>query len=363
MRSRGQDERNAHQRSLSAGIYLSSFAGLLLVLAFHTVALGQAVHWPQQNPSHGALATGTPSPEEQMSLATLSGTVVSRDPEAASHTCLEVRDMTSLVSSVSVCTGPDGSFEVRDIPFGDYDVILHSGQLEVERMVRVSSRLTTVSLQLPDVGHPSTGGGASVSAAQLSVPGKAKHALEKAWHATKKNEIGEARKQIANALAAFPRYADALTLSAILDLRDNKPESSLSEAQQAVTCDQTNGMAYIVLAAAHNTLSHFPEALQAVEAGIRFRPDAWQGYFEKARAELGNRQYEPALADAARAEELNRGQTPVIHLLEGDALVHLARYQEAVTQLQLYLAVASNESTAQYGRRLLAEAQVGLGQP
>src|SRR5205814_9165928 len=140
---------------------------------------------------------------------------------------------------------------------------------------------------------------------------KAKHALEKAWNAAKKNQLVEARRYIATALATFPRYADAFALAAILDLNDNKPEESLLEAERAVACDRTNGTAYFVLAAAYNGVSHFADALRAVEIGIRFRPNAWQAYFEKARAELGNRQFAKALADAARADELNDGKIPM----------------------------------------------------
>lgn len=341
-------------RAVLAGIF-----ALLVGCLFEHAMLAQTVTWPgtaARNPMPQGMQPG----QDQLPLATLSGTVINPDPRSIASTCLEVHDMSN-TQSVSLCTGADGSFEIRDIPIGEYEVVVSSGQEETRQMVRVSSHFTMVSIERPGAGYPvgvpSKAGGASVTVSQLAIPNKAKHALEKAQHAVRKNQFSEARKYIGDALTLFPRYADALMLSAILDLHDNKPSESASEAAQAVACDQTNGMAYVILAASYNALSHFPDALRAVESGIRFRPDAWQAYFEKARAELGTRQFGPALADASRAEELNRGQTPLVHLLEGDALVNLARYPEAVTKLNLFLKQTHDGPTADYARKLLSEAE------
>ena len=325
------------------------------------VSLAQPVSWPQPGMSGSPQSNVNESPVQ---LGTLSGTIVTSQSAGVAGTCVEIRAMSSMESALTVCTGLDGSFEVRDMPLGDYEIVASSGEQQVRQVVRVSSRFTTVNVDMSAGStHQAHGGGASVTAGQLAVPSKAKHALEKAWHAAGKNEVADARKYIASALSAFPHYADAFILSAILDLQDNKPEASASEAQQAVGYDHTNGMAYIVLAAAYNSLSHFGDALRSVENGIRFRPDAWQAYFEKARAELGNRQFKEALADATRCEELNRGRNPVIHLLEGDALVNLRRYQEAVAQLQAYLAKTPEGPTTEYAHKLLAQAQAGLERP
>lgn len=343
-------------RSHALTIYLLSCACLLISCS--RTSFAQAVSWPQNVPT-STLPQGT---QEPIQLGTLSGTIVTSGSAPVAHPCVEVREMTRMESSVTVCTGLDGAFEVRDMPLGDYEIVVSAGQQQSRQMVRVASRFTTVSVEMPGAVNTPHGGGASVTASQLAVPSKAKHALEKAWHAAGKNELTNARKYIASALAAFPRYADALILSAILDLNENKATVSAAEAEQAVACDNTNGMAYIVLAAAYNAQSHFADAFRSAETGMRFRPDAWQAYFERARAELGNREFERALADAARAEELNAGREPLIHLLEGDALVNLARYREAVVQLQTYLSKDSHGSSADYARKLLTIAQAAAPQ-
>lgn len=180
---------------------------------------------------------------------------------------------------------------------------------------------------------------ASVTVAQLAVPAKAHKTLQKALAAVRKHHRDEARTQVAIALAIWPRYSDALVLSALLYLGDRQVDDAIAAAEKAVRFDETNGMAHIVLAAAHSSRGEYDEALRALERALRFRPDAWQGYVERARAEIGKRQFTAALADANRAGELAPAKTPVIHFLKGSAFLNLNRTSDAVLELQAYLRI------------------------
>jgi tetratricopeptide (TPR) repeat protein len=194
---------------------------------------------------------------------------------------------------------------------------------------------------------------ASVTVAQLAVPGKAQKALRKAWDALRKGRTDDARTEIAEALALWPRYSEALAVSAILCLLDRQPDPALDAAQRAVKLDPTNGMAYIVLAAARNLNGQYDEALHAAESGLRYRPDAWQGYFERARAEFAKKQFASALADVTRAGELASDKTSVIHFLKGAALLNLNRRSDAVLELQAYLRMNPAGAAADRARTLI----------
>jgi tetratricopeptide (TPR) repeat protein len=178
---------------------------------------------------------------------------------------------------------------------------------------------------------------ASVTVGELAVPGKAHKALEKALQAVRKRRHDEARVDVAAALTIWPRYSDALVLSALLYLGDKQTDSAIAAAEEAVRIDQTNGMAHVVLAAAYSSREQYDDALRALEWGLRFRPDAWQGYFERARAEMGKGKFVSALIDANRAGELAPTRISAIYFLKGSALLSLNRLSDAVVQFQAYL--------------------------
>jgi|SRR5215469_4003908 len=202
---------------------------------------------------------------------------------------------------------------------------------------RLSPSPSTLPIEIDVPSEEKAAHAASVTVSQLSVPGKAQKALRKAWEAVHKGRTDVARSEVAEALEIWPRYSDAVALSAILYLVDQKPDAASTAAEEAVSLDGTNGMAYIILAAARNSKGQYDEALRALESGLRFRPDAWQAYFERARAEVGRRDFTSALADANRAGELASSKTSAIHFLKAAALLNLNRTSDAVVELQAYL--------------------------
>jgi len=206
-----------------------------------------------------------------------------------------------------------------------------------------------ISVKVPERGSRA----ASVTVGELAVPSKAHKALQKALRAVRKHRRNDARAQVNNALAIWPGYSDALALSALLYLGDGQTDDAIAAAQTAVRSDATNGMAQIVLASAHTTKGEYDEALHALERGLRFRPDAWQGYVERARAEMGKGQFVAALADANRAAELAPANTTLIHFLKGTALLNLNRSLDAVAELQIYLRTNPTGAAAESARLML----------
>ncbi|HWC20083.1 MAG TPA: tetratricopeptide repeat protein [Terriglobales bacterium] len=194
---------------------------------------------------------------------------------------------------------------------------------------------------------------ASVTVGELAVPGKAHKALQKASQAFGKGRLEEARGEIARALSIWPQYSDALVLASFVYLHNKEHARALAAAEQAIAVDRTNGMAYVVLASTHNCAAQYDDALQAIESALRFRPDAWQSYFERARAEIGKGNFGFALMDANRAAELAPNKTSVIHLLKGAALLNLSKRSDAVRELQTYLRTNPAGESAERARLMI----------
>ena len=194
---------------------------------------------------------------------------------------------------------------------------------------------------------------ASVTVGELAVPGKAYKALQKASQAFRKGRLEEARSETARALTLWPHYSDAMVLSSLLYLYDRRSREARAAAEQAIGVDGTNGMAYVVLASALNFAGQYDDALRALENALRFRPDAWQAYFERARAEIGKEDFRSALVDTVRAGEIAPAKTSVVHLLKGVALLKLNRRSEAAFEIHTYLQTNPTGNIAELARLMI----------
>ncbi|HZR58959.1 MAG TPA: tetratricopeptide repeat protein, partial [Terriglobales bacterium] len=197
---------------------------------------------------------------------------------------------------------------------------------------------------------------AAVTVNELAVPSKARKALEKAFYAVRKHNLQEARSKVRDVLAIWPRYSDALMLSALLSLHANELDAALEAAKEAVRGDVTNGMAYIILALVHNSRGEYDDALGLLEPALRFRPDAWEGYFERASAEIAKREFSAALSDVTRAGELAPPNAARIHFVKGVALINLNRRAEGTSELQEYLRRTPIGATAEKAHLMLEQA-------
>jgi len=292
----------------------------------------------------------------------VSGSVRGADNRPLGNVHVELRDATgSIVGAVS--TGNGGEFEFRQIAQGTYHVIATAGVDQAEERVDVNSWTTTVNLRLSGSGSkpaPNDGAGGTVSVAQYRVPERAREELRKAREASTKGKVTEAQNHVARALEIYPKYADALTMRAILKLAARNAEGAVQDLEQAIQYDGSYAMAYLVLGSAFNSEAKFDDAIRALQRGETLSPDAWQGYFEMGKAYLGKTDYAAALHELNRAQSLAPPDYPLIHLIRAHVLMQLDRYAEAVTDLQTYLEKNPEGADAELAQKMLDEAKASL---
>src|SRR3954470_12939937 len=120
--------------------------------------------------------------------------------------------MTVRIFPVVLLVGSCGSFMASAAQVDKFpDHSSRRGGFSVEQN---SVRLTTT----PSSEKVSSDGHATISAAQLRVPGKARDAYRKARFAMSENKLGDAARYIEKALSSYPRYTEALTLRAALEM-------------------------------------------------------------------------------------------------------------------------------------------------
>jgi tetratricopeptide (TPR) repeat protein len=297
---------------------------------------------------------------EHHAFSSVSGNVVGIDNRPLEHVRVELHSRNGSIIS-SLYTDSAGTFEFHDLDSGNYDVMAVSGVDLAEQRIDLNNMPISIVLRMAASGSPNDRNGkSSVSVAQYLVPEKAQAALEKAREASAKGKNDEAERHVAQALEIYPRYADALTLRAILKMNGNDIESALADVQEAITNDKNCGLAYSVMGALLNMQSKFDDAARALERAQSLSPDSWQGYFEMGKAMLGKAQYETALQQFDRAQTLVAHDYPLLGLAKAHAMLGLNRYSDAVTELQAYLAKEPNGPMSQDAQRLLAQAQASL---
>jgi tetratricopeptide (TPR) repeat protein len=237
----------------------------------------------------------------------------------------------------STFTSSDGSFELNNIPEGEYALVAKSRLEETSQEVHIRVGQNWLNLTMPSRDVSTTDGQATVSAAQLKVPEKARNLLQKARDALSKSKLVDAARYVEKALSVFPRYAEALTLRGVLELQDNQHEQARADAEQAIEYDPNYGKAYIVLGSAYVCLQQIDQAIRTLDRGIAITPDSWQGYYEMSRALMAKGDFSAGLRQAEKASALTPRNFPALHVLKADAYIGLKNHVAAGTELEAYL--------------------------
>lgn len=291
------------------------------------------------------------------SMTAISGTVLTADGTPLKDAHVELRDGNGTMVS-STYTNAAGSFEFVQVRSGLYEVVATAGLQQVQERVDSSRLPSTLQMRLPVSSRPNDGNpSTSVSVAEYRVPQKAREELKKARDACEKGKHDEAEKHVEKALEIYPRYADALTLRAILKMDTRDDEGAIADLQEAIRLDENCAMAYLVMGAALNLQAKFDDAIRALERGEALSPNSWQAYFEMGKSLVGKAQYEPALRQLNRAQALMPRDYPLVHLVKAHAMLAINDYTDAMTELQQYLAKEPNGPNSQEAAKMLAQAK------
>ena len=296
-------------------------------------------------------------PSVQDMFNSVSGHVTTMDNKPVKDAHVELRDSTGSTVS-SVYTNSAGIFEFPAVRSGSYQVVATSGLEQIQEQIEVQRMPSMVSLRLPVSSTPGDGNqGSAISVAQFKVPPKARDEFKKAQEALTKGKNDEAQKHLARALEIYPKYADAITLGAILKLDGKNDQAAIADLQQAINYDQNCAMAYLVMGSALNTQSKYDDAIHSLERGEALSPNSWQAYFEMAKALVGKAQYQKALQQLDKAQALVSKDYPPIHLVRAHAMLALNNYSDAMTELQQYLEKEPKGPNSAQAQKLLDQAR------
>jgi tetratricopeptide (TPR) repeat protein len=182
-----------------------------------------------------------------------------------------------------------------------------------------------------------SGASATVSVATLRVPDKAWKHFSKAKAASEHNRPEESGREIAQAIAIAPDFAQAYLLRADLQIKAHAFAAAIDSVAEARRVEPEIPLAGIVLAGAYNGLAQYAEAIAVLEHIHGWEAQSWQASYERARAATGTRDTDAALYWSARCLELAPRNFVDVHLVRANALMAAREWSEAELQLQTYL--------------------------
>jgi len=282
----------------------------------------------------------------------ISGTVRSADGHPLDNVTITVRRDSRDI--LTIYTAPDGSFEIARVPSGEVELVAKEGLNEASEHISVMPGSNWVHLMLA-TSTASNAKGAAVTAAQLAVPAKARRDLEKAQDALHKKKLSDATRLIQRALVAWPHYAEALLLRAVMERQANSPQLAAADAEQAVGCDPNYPVAYFVLGSVYNDLDRSDDAVRTLDHGIAIGPTYWQGYYEMSRALLRKGDFQAALRQAEHSSSLAPKEFATLHLVKGYAYLGMNNSSAARMELETYVKMKPNAETAARAKAVLAQ--------
>ena len=306
-----------------------------------------------------AMAFGVDPNYGGMNDLTVNGIVRGTSGHPIGSARVELRDANTMRTAAVGYSLPNGTFEIRNVPRGSYDILVFAGVSQAEQHLDLTMFEGSVTLTVNDHDSQTSqvGSSSAVSVSQLSVPDRAKKALRKAQEAFRAAHIDEAFGFVQKALAACPTYAQALTLRGLLHMQKGDTVNAQPDLEKAVQLDYTTPMSLVALGALYNTEGQYQRAQQTLARAETVEPNSWQLYFEMAKAQLGQKDFKGSVRTLEKAKALAPQNFAPIHAATAQALIGLKDYRGAADELQAYLQGDPEGPMAKAARDTLAKLQ------
>jgi tetratricopeptide (TPR) repeat protein len=285
--------------------------------------------------------------------SSLNGTVTDSANRPINGARVELRDVMTGRSLAESFTLSNGTFEIGNVPHGTYDVVASAGATESRsRLDLDADRDVDFHLQITSAGNNAQ---SSISLSQLNIPGKARHMLEKAEDAFRKARIDDAFSFVQKALVEYPNYAKALVLRGVLNMQKGDNKDAQPDLEKAVELDYGDDMGFVALASLYNNEGLFDRATQTLDHGMSLNPNSWQANLEKARANLGKKDFGAAVRCLDRAQMFAPPQVTMVHLYRAQAFIGLKDYKNAIGELENYLSKNPHDANSEMARNTLTK--------
>jgi len=266
-----------------------------------------------------------------------------RPCNVAAH--VQLMSSAGLSVAAETYTSEHGEAELYNVAAGTYHLVVSgqgietadSGVFEIDPRKSSQSVYVTVT-RTPDENQPSaTGGGATVSAADLHIPENAAKEFDKATPLMAQHEWKKAIDHLNRAVVIYPQYAAAWNNlgAAYARLGDSAHEREALE--KAVSLNDHFAAAFVNLAKLAISDRDLGRAEGLLDKAAASEPTNAQTLILLANVELLQQHYDAAIANCSKVHTLGAEKHALVHYIAGRALEHENRLPEAVTEFQAFL--------------------------
>lgn len=204
---------------------------------------------------------------------------------------------------------------------------------------------------------PATGAAATVSAAQLNIPNKAKKELEEGNRLLTAGKLDAARQRFEQAIAICPQYADAYNNLGVLWMNRNELQKGREAFAMALELDRNHPTAALNLARIVYSEKDWPKAEDLLKRRLAADPQNPEALALLTVTELHLMNYVEVVSDARFLHALGDQNFAVVHLAAARALVADHQPAEAMVEYEMFLKEAPNSPAAPVARKELEALQ------
>jgi Tfp pilus assembly protein PilF len=252
-------------------------------------------------------------------------------------------------------TGSNGEFTFGGLSPGSYYVVVEEKGYEPisEHVVLFTAPRSGLYLFLkrPLEFGTTSEPGSTVSAHELSLPSKARDAMQKGMERLyEKKDFKGSLAEFQRAIKEAPAYYEAYERMALAYMNLGQMAQAEEAFRKSVELSQSRyAEALFGLASLLSDNRRYAEAEPFAHKGVEVDSNAWQGHFELARVLLGLNQVEAAGKSAEEARAHN-ASFPPLHLLLANIHIRKHDYPAVMEDLDAYLKLEPNGASSQQAR-------------
>jgi tetratricopeptide (TPR) repeat protein len=270
----------------------------------------------------------------------------------------------------TIYSGPNGEYNFENLAGANYVLTI---KVEGFEPVQQDARLTTIPSLTANIAlHKSAGSrpefgsananGSSISARELNLPPKAQDALAKGRDRLyQKHDPAGSISFFKKVLEISPGFYDAYYLEGIAYTQQAQLADAESAFRKAIDkSDHHYADPCFALASLLTEKKQFNDATQLAREGLQADPEAWRGYYEIARALLGEGKFAEAELNGIEARK-RKTDFPALYLILANIHMQLHKNEAVLDDVDAFLKLEPDGPASAQARTIKSQMEKALG--
>ena len=255
-----------------------------------------------------------------------------------------------------------GNFQFNGIRPGDYELIFDQpGYEEIRQTLQVEGPVFGLVVNLRRLNQAAPGGPPTVSVRELSIPVKAREAMNKGLVLLyQKSDYPGSIKQFQRGIDVFPNFYEAYAQIGVAYMKMNDAARSEEALRKSIELSKEHySDAFSLLAALYSDHDRLDDAEALARKAVEIDANSWQAQSEMAHVLFGLKRPDDAEPYALAAAKL-QPNNPVLHLMLANIHMEVGNDAALLDDLNQYLKLAPNGPFAAQARQQRDEVQQKL---